>query len=516
MSELRVVAQHVPRSFGADAPPRQHVPPPAQAERLARILLDEQDAEPARIDLAHAIEHEALERGGQGGRGLVEEQQARLHHQRHRDREHLALAARQSARPRAPPSREDREELDDGPHSLVERTACRPRADRQVLPHAERREHVGLLGHVAEAALDDTPRTGFGDVGAAQHDPAPARPHEARQRLQQGRFSGAVGSDDGDQLAGLDAQRETAEDLVVAVAGREVTHLEERGHAAVPRYASSTRGSRRTSANGPSRRVRPWAITITGSQSSVTRSMSCSMRRNVRPAARSARIASTSERISVGFKPARASPSRISPPSAGVRPLITLKSVVLPAPFGPMRPVIEPSRTESVHPASASTPPKRLVIPVTESSGVVADLPWLRIIRQTRRERQCEPVVGFHGTVVPFALHSGKKEQAMTDRPDLVIDGDGHVIEVDATYERIDPQYRERRPRYTQAGRGYIVRLVDGKVWSPETDIGFVGVNGNLPPPKGKAIHYRRMGTYNPWARLADMDRDQIDVAEIG
>src|SRR5262245_40079544 len=113
-----------------------------------------------------------------------------------------------------------------------------------------------------------------------------------------------------------------------------------------------------------------------------------------------------------------------------------------------------------------------------------------------------------HGTVA-------QKEQAMTDRPDLVIDGDGHVIEVDATYERIDPQYRERRPRYTQAGRGYIVRLIDGKVWGPETDIGFVGVNGNLPPPKGKAIHYRRMGTYNPWARLGDMDKDNIDVAVI-
>src|SRR2546428_587795 len=48
----------------------------------------------------------------------------------------------------------------------------------------------------------------------------------------------------------------------------------------------------------------------------------------------------------------------------------------------------------------------------------------------------------------------------MTDKPELVIDGDGHVIEVDATYERIDPKYRERRPRYTQAGRGYIVGLV--------------------------------------------------------
>src|SRR5438876_610424 len=43
--------------------------------------------------------------------------------------------------------------------------------------------------------------------------------------------------------------------------------------------------------------LRPWAITITGSQSSVTRSMSCSIRRNVRPAARSARIVSTSDRM---------------------------------------------------------------------------------------------------------------------------------------------------------------------------------------------------------------------------
>src|SRR5262249_57976945 len=98
-------------------------------------------------------------------------------------------------------------------------------------------------------------------------------------------------------------------------------------------------------------------------------------------------------------------------------------------------------------------------------------------------------------------------------RPDLMIDGDGHVIEVNETYERIDPQYRERRPVYTQAGRGYIVRLIDGKVWGPATDIGFVGVNGNLPPPTGKAIHYRRMGTYNPSARHADMDNDGTDVA---
>src|SRR5262249_9760157 len=89
----------------------------------------------------------------------------------------------------------------------------------------------------------------------------------------------------------------------------------------------------------------------------------------------------------------------------------------------------------------------------------------------------------------PIVFGKLEKEHAMTDRPDLVIDGDGHVIEVDETYERIDPKYRERRPVYTQASRGYIVRLVDGKVWGPDTECGFVGVNGNLGPPKGKAIH---------------------------
>jgi predicted TIM-barrel fold metal-dependent hydrolase len=103
----------------------------------------------------------------------------------------------------------------------------------------------------------------------------------------------------------------------------------------------------------------------------------------------------------------------------------------------------------------------------------------------------------------------------MTDVPELMIDGDGHVIEVNETYERIDPRYRHRRPVYTQASRGNIVRLIDGKVWGPQAEGGFVGVNGNLFPPGGKALHYRRMGTYNPWARLADMDCDNIDVAVI-
>ena len=103
----------------------------------------------------------------------------------------------------------------------------------------------------------------------------------------------------------------------------------------------------------------------------------------------------------------------------------------------------------------------------------------------------------------------------MIARPNIVIDSDGHVVEINETYEDIEPAYRDRRPIYTQASKGNIVRLIDGKVWGPQAESGFAGINGNFFPPIGKALHYRRMGTYNPWARLVDMDTDNIDVAVI-
>src|SRR5262249_42995509 len=114
--------------------------------------------------------------------------------------------------------------------------------------------------------------------------------------------------------------------------------------------------------------------------------------------------------------------------------------------------------------------------------------PGVRHLRQPgsahRPDRRAEParvlpaMGGLHGGGTLMAERPNGTEPPAIDGLDLVIDGDGHVIEVNETYERIDPQYRERRPVYTQAGRGYIVRLVDGKVWGPDTECGFVGVNG--------------------------------------
>ena len=70
--DLRIVAKLAAGSFRPDPPHREHVRPVTQGERLARVLLDEQDADPARVDLAHAVEHETLEGRREPRRGLVE------------------------------------------------------------------------------------------------------------------------------------------------------------------------------------------------------------------------------------------------------------------------------------------------------------------------------------------------------------------------------------------------------------------------------------------------------------
>ena len=62
--------------------------------------------------------------------------------------------------------------------------------------------------------------------------------------------------------------------------------------------------------------------------------------------------------MSCGARPAISSPpSRIDPRRALRIPLVVSISVVLPAPFGPRRQVIEPCATASVTPRSASILP---------------------------------------------------------------------------------------------------------------------------------------------------------------
>ena len=64
----------------------------------------------------------------------------------------------------------------------------------------------------------------------------------------------------------------------------------------------------------------------------------------------------------------RSPSSQTSPASARIVPPIRLKVVVLPEPFGPIRPVIVPRSTSNEHPSTARTPSKLRSRPLTSSS----------------------------------------------------------------------------------------------------------------------------------------------------
>src|ERR1035437_940363 len=150
--------------------------------------------------------------------------------------------------------------------------------------------------------------------------PAARRQH-AGERHQQGRLPGAVGADDRAQGALLEGDRDLVQHLDVAVSRAQRVDGEQgagrrrgggahaRAPAPVPRYASTTTGSRPTSLGVPRAIVWPKLRTTTESQAARTSGMSCSIRSTAIPPAAIARIVSTSRVVSDGFIPAAGSSS---------------------------------------------------------------------------------------------------------------------------------------------------------------------------------------------------------------
>src|SRR2546429_2993445 len=85
-----------------------------------------------------------------------------------------------------------------------------------------------------------------------------------------------------------------------------------------------------------------------------------------------------------GVMPARSWPLNCArPPAARQTPVITLNIVVLPEPFGPMRPRIAPLLTSRSSASSATRPPKRTLRPEQERS---ASLIWENSFGKIRSE----------------------------------------------------------------------------------------------------------------------------------
>ena len=97
-----------------------------------------------------------------------------------------------------------------------------------------------------------------------------------------------------------------------------------------------------------------------------------------------------------GGTPVMSHPSRRMRPSVGGRqPVTRLKSVVLPAPFGPITAEIEPCAIENETWLTACSPPNRLEIALTSSSAVMDALSAFRLranatsARSDRSGRRC-------------------------------------------------------------------------------------------------------------------------------
>src|SRR6059036_1194688 len=98
-----------------------------------------------------------------------------------------------------------------------------------------------------------------------------------------------------------------------------------------------------------------------------------------------------------------------------------------------------------------------------------------------------------------------------------VIDADGHILEpLDLWDKYIDPEFRERRPRFVIDDNGKERLSVEGKLLGNPRGIGSLGSVGvRQGIIKAGTLKYAegRRGGFDPHARIVDMDADGIDAA---
>src|SRR5262245_58900691 len=98
-----------------------------------------------------------------------------------------------------------------------------------------------------------------------------------------------------------------------------------------------------------------------------------------------------------------------------------------------------------------------------------------------------------------------------------VVDADGHILEpLDLWDKYIDPEFRERRPRFVIDENGKERLSVEGKLLGNPRGIGSlgsVGVRQGDVKPSSLKYHEGKKCGFDPHARIVDMDLDGIDAA---
>jgi len=177
-------------------------------EAVLLVQLADQAGDLVGLLLAHA------------GGGFVEQQDARAQRQRHRDLGGALVAVRHLAHQpvglRRQPGRG--EQLVDPVAHARRLAAADPGAhpkpvgdfhrDLHVLPHRQFGKDLGDLEGARQPHMDAPGRVQARDVVPVQHDLPGGRREEAGYQVEERGLAGAVGADDGAQLAGLHRHRD--------------------------------------------------------------------------------------------------------------------------------------------------------------------------------------------------------------------------------------------------------------------------------------------------------------------
>src|SRR5215470_1433752 len=200
------------RSLGREPTDLEQVRVVSDLERLARVLLDHEDGQAPRVDLPDLLEETLHDFRREAERRLVHDQEPRLRDQRARDREHLLLTARERAGELAAALAQAWEQPEDLVDARGERRPVAPdeRAHLEILVDGQRREQLSAFRNPRHPELVDAMRRHAVNGPALELDRA-ARFDEAEDRFDRARLAGAVGAEDGADLARRHLERDAAD-----------------------------------------------------------------------------------------------------------------------------------------------------------------------------------------------------------------------------------------------------------------------------------------------------------------
>ena len=102
-----------------------------------------------------------------------------------------------------------------------------PGAELEVFADRQTRQDLASLRDLHEPLPDDPVGGRRREIELAESRHARVRAQHARQRIENGRLAGSVGSDEGDDLSLADAERDPAHRLDRAVGDLQIANVEE-------------------------------------------------------------------------------------------------------------------------------------------------------------------------------------------------------------------------------------------------------------------------------------------------